>query len=88
MQVTSAIDIAHEALLITLKISLPILLTALIIGLVVSLIQALTQVQDQTITFVPKLIAIFVVLFLLMPYIGTLMLNFNELLINQIVNLK
>ena len=88
METSSAIDISREALIIAMKISLPILLSALAVGLIISLIQALTQVQDQTITFVPKLITIFVVLFFLMPYIGTLMLGFNETISNQIVNIR
>lgn len=88
MEANSAIDISREALILAMKISLPILLSALVIGLIISLIQALTQIQDQTITFVPKLITIFVVLFLLMPYIGSLMLGFNETISNQIVNVR
>ena len=86
--INSVLDISRAALLLALKISLPILLTALIVGLIISLIQALTQIQDQTITFVPKLIAIFTVLFFLMPYIGSLMLNFNETITQQIINLE
>ncbi len=88
MEANSAIDISREALILAMKISLPILLSALAVGLIISLIQALTQIQDQTITFVPKLITIFVVLFLLMPYIGSLMLGFNETISNQIVNVR
>ena len=88
MEANSAIDISREALILAMKISLPILLAALAVGLIVSLIQALTQIQDQTITFVPKLVAIFIVLFLLMPYIGSLMLGFNEIISNQIVNVR
>jgi len=88
MEINSILDISREALFLTLKISLPILLTALFVGLLVSLVQALTQIQDQTIAFVPKLIAIFVTLFLIMPYIGTLMTTFNETISNQIVNLR
>lgn len=88
MEINSILDISREALFLTLKMSLPILLTALVIGLLVSLIQALTQIQDQTIAFVPKLIAIFVTLFLMMPYIGTLMTTFNETISKQIVNLR
>ena len=84
----SAIDISREALILAMKISLPILLAALIVGLIISLIQALTQIQDQTITFVPKLITIFIVLFCIMPYIGSLMLSFNETISNQIINIK
>ncbi len=88
MEIASAIDISREALIIAMKIALPILLAALAVGLVISLIQALTQIQDQTITFVPKLITIFVVLFFLMPYIGSLMIGFNETISNQIVNVR
>jgi len=88
MEANSAIDISREALILAMKISLPILLSALAVGLIISLIQALTQIQDQTITFVPKLITIFVVLFLLMPYIGSLMIGFNETISNQIVNVR
>ncbi len=88
MAANSAIDISREALMLAMKISLPILLSALAVGLIISLIQALTQIQDQTITFVPKLITIFVVLFLLMPYIGSLMIGFNETISNQIVNVR
>jgi flagellar biosynthetic protein FliQ len=88
MEINSILDISREALFLTLKISLPVLLTALFVGLLVSLVQALTQIQDQTIAFVPKLIAIFVTLFLIMPYIGTLMTTFNETISNQIVNLR
>ena len=88
MEANSAIDISREALILASKISLPILLAALVVGLIVSLIQALTQIQDQTITFVPKLVTIFVVLFFLMPYIGSLMLGFNETISNQIVNVR
>ena len=86
MEINSILDVSREALVLALKISLPILLAALTVGLIVSLIQALTQIQDQTIAFVPKLVAIFVVLFLLMPYIGGLMLTFNETITQQIVN--
>ncbi len=86
MEINSVLDISREALVLALKISLPILLVALTVGLLISLVQALTQIQDQTIAFVPKLIAIFVTLFLLMPYIGSLMLTFNETITNQIVN--
>ena len=83
-----AIDISREALILVIKISFPLLIAAVLVGLIVSLIQALTQIQDQTITFVPKLITIFIVLFFIMPYIGNLMLSFNETISNQIVNIK
>ena len=61
-------EFAKEAIYILLKISSPILLIALSVGLVISLLQALTQIQEATLSFVPKIIAIFVSLIYLMPY--------------------
>lgn len=86
MEINSILDISRDALILAMKVALPILIVALAVGLLVSLIQALTQVQDQTIAFVPKLVAIFVTLFLLMPHIGDLMSRFNETISKQIVN--
>jgi len=53
----AAIDLARQAVSLTLVLSLPVLLTVLAVGLVVSLLQAITQVQEQTLSFVPKLLA-------------------------------
>lgn len=58
------IDIARQALFLVLKASAPMLITSLIVGLVVSILQTVTSIQEQTLTFVPKLIAIFLVLML------------------------
>ncbi|HTZ10473.1 MAG TPA: flagellar biosynthesis protein FliQ [Acidimicrobiales bacterium] len=55
-------DIASGAMLLTAKLALPILLTSLVIGLVVSLFQSVTQIQEVTLTFVPKLVGIALVL--------------------------
>lgn len=54
------IDIAKEALYLIIKISAPLLLISLIIGLIVSIFQTVTSIQEQTLTFVPKIIAVFV----------------------------
>jgi flagellar biosynthetic protein FliQ len=56
------LSIAGEALKLILLLSLPPLLASLVVGLVISLLQALTQVQEQTLTFVPKIIATILVL--------------------------
>lgn len=55
-------DIASQTMVLTAKLALPILLTSLVIGLVVSLFQSVTQIQEVTLTFVPKLIGIALVL--------------------------
>lgn len=63
-----AILMLREAILLIIKLSMPILLVALAIGVIISLLQALTQIQEQTLTFVPKMLAVFGVLLLLLPF--------------------
>lgn len=55
------LDLARQALLMMLQLAAPFLLTALVVGLVIGILQSLTQIQEQTLTFVPKIIAVFVV---------------------------
>ncbi|AOP34441.1 MULTISPECIES: flagellar biosynthesis protein FliQ [Leptospira] len=57
-----AMSLIRDALYITLKISSPILLTALVVGLIIGILQTTTSIQEQTIAFVPKLVAIFIVI--------------------------
>ena len=59
------IDIAKEALYLIIKISAPLLLISLIIGLIVSIFQTVTSIQEQTLTFVPKIIAVFLCMMLI-----------------------
>ncbi|EPY02985.1 flagellar biosynthesis protein FliQ [Magnetospirillum fulvum] len=63
------IDVAREAVVVTLVVSAPSLLTALAVGLVISIFQTLTQIQEQTLTFVPKLMLVFASLVLFLPFI-------------------
>jgi flagellar biosynthetic protein FliQ len=56
------LDIARKAMIVMLEMSMPVLLTSLIVGFVIGLIQALTSIQETTLTFVPKIIAIVAVL--------------------------
>lgn len=64
------IMVARETLWVILKASLPLLIISLIVGLIVSLFQTLTSIQEQTLTFVPKLLAIFLSLMLLGSWIA------------------
>ena len=64
-------DIAREALFLIIKVSAPLLLISLIIGLVISIFQTVTSIQEQTLTFVPKIVGVFVALMVL----GHWMLN-------------
>ncbi len=65
MQISDVTTIASEALFLIIKVSAPVLLVSLIVGLVISIFQTVTSIQEQTLTFVPKIIAVFLTLILL-----------------------
>ncbi len=82
MDPQTAIDLAREALWMTLLIGAPVLVTGLIVGLAVSLLQALTQIQEQTVVFVPKIIAMLLVLSLSLPWLIAHMMQYtNDLIV-------
>ena len=67
------LDFAREAIWVLLEIAAPAMITALVVGLAIGLLQALTQIQEMTLVFVPKIIAIFVVLLIALPFAGQAM---------------
>jgi flagellar biosynthetic protein FliQ len=68
-----AMDLIRRAIEVALLVSAPLLVTALVVGIVVSLIQAVTQIQEQTLTFIPKLLLIALVFVITLPWMmGTL----------------
>ncbi|NVM75432.1 flagellar biosynthetic protein FliQ [Duganella sp. SG902] len=72
----SVMTIGRHAMEITLMVAAPMLLVALIIGLVVSIFQAATQINEQTLSFIPKLVGIFVALVLAGPWMLSVMLDY------------
>ena len=70
------IDIAREALWLIIKCSAPLLLVSLIVGLVISIFQTVTSIQEQTLTFVPKIISIFIALLIFGSFIMGTLVNF------------
>ncbi len=77
------IDLGQRAIQVILFLSAPVLLTGMVVGLAVSLFQAVTSIQEATLTFVPKLVAVFVALLFCMPWMMDLMMRFTvELLGN------
>lgn len=64
MSVDTVTEIANDALYLIIKVSLPVLLVSLIIGLVISIFQTVTSIQEQTLTFIPKIICVFLALML------------------------
>ena len=89
MTIDTVIDIIREAVIVTMKSSLPLLVVSLVIGLIISVIQTVTSIQEQTLTFVPKLIAIFAVLALAGNYIFGQIIDFTvELVSNMSMYIK
>jgi flagellar biosynthetic protein FliQ len=76
MDVTKAIDVVRSALFLALLISAPMLLIGMAVGIIISLFQAVTQIQEQTLTFVPKIAAMIVAAVVLMPWIGQKLLEY------------
>jgi len=64
------LDVAREAIWTIVLVSGPLLAVGLVVGVVISLVQALTQIQEQTLVFVPKILAIFVTLLLALPFMA------------------
>lgn len=87
MEPEAIVDIVKEGVFVMLKLSLPLLLVALIVGSLVSLMQALTQIQEPTLTFVPKLVALMVTLLIMLPYIGSVMSGFFDKISSLMISL-
>lgn len=80
----SVMNIGRHAMEITVMISAPLLLVALIIGLVISIFQAATQINEQTLSFIPKLIGVLVALIVAGPWILTVMSDYLREVLTQI----
>ncbi len=76
MTIDVVIQIASRALYLIIKVSLPVLLVSLIVGLVISIFQTVTSIQEQTLTFVPKIVCVFVSLILLGNWMLTEIVDF------------
>ena len=84
MNAPEVIDIGREAIYALLKMGGPIMAIALVVGLVVSLFQALTQIQEMTLTFVPKIIVIFLAILVLLPFKISTLMTFSQGLFDRI----
>lgn len=82
-----AVDLGREVLYYAFIISLPLLGAGMIVGVLISLLQAATQIQEQTLTFVPKIVAVILTLFLGLPWFMQQMLDFTRRLFRRIPHL-
>lgn len=82
------IQVAREAIMLTITLSTPTLLVGLVVGVAIALVQALTQVQEMTLVFVPKILAIFIALFVFLPGMATALIIFMEALADRMVSIQ
>ncbi len=76
MSQQQVLDIARDALFLIIECSAPMLIVSLVVGLIVSLFQTITSIQEQTLTFVPKIIAVFVTIMIFASWIVTLITDY------------
>jgi len=84
MDAQDAIDLGRQAIWTALLIGSPVLLSGMLVGLLIGLLQALTQIQEQTIAFVPKIVAMVMVLSIALPWLITRMMEYSSDLISGI----
>lgn len=84
MDSSTVLDLGREGLLVMLEVSGPVMLTAVVVGLVISIGQAVTQIQDQTISFVPKIIMMVLAILYTLPWVTSLLVEYSTNLITNI----
>lgn len=87
MNPDAVIHIGKQAVETVLLTSAPMLLAAMVIGLLISIFQAATQINEQTMTFIPKIVAVFVTLLIFGPWIIELLITFTTGIISQIATI-
>jgi flagellar biosynthesis protein FliQ len=85
MNDVAVIEVGREAMIVILKISAPIMIAGMAIGLVIALFQALTTIQEMTLTFVPKIMVIFVTIIVFLPFMLTTLIEFSHVLFDRII---
>ncbi len=72
------LEVAKQAMWLCIKLGTPIMLVGLVVGVLISLIQALTQIQEMTLSFVPKIVAIFIAVFVFMPALSSILVPYMQ----------
>ena len=88
MDASEVAEILREGIYVLLIVSAPPLLVALVIGLIISLFQALTQIQEATLTFVPKIVSLLLVLIFALPFMYDKMYIYTESLFTRIATIE
>ena len=85
MDGAQVLDIARDGIWVMVLVAGPMMVVGLVVGVIIALFQALTQLQEQTLVFVPKILAIFVVLLITLPFMGATMSAYMSKLADLIV---
>ncbi|MCZ4272717.1 flagellar biosynthesis protein FliQ [Maritalea porphyrae] len=80
------LDVAQDGIWTLIYVSSPLMLVGLVVGVVIALFQALTQIQEMTLVFVPKILAIFITMILLLPFMGSMMSGYMHRVADLIVS--
>lgn len=86
MNGAEVLDVARDGIWTLLWVAAPLMIVALVVGVVISLFQALTQIQEMTLVFVPKIIAIFVALIVALPFMGDLLNGYMGRIASRIIS--
>ena len=84
LDLSQALDLGREALVVSLIVAGPILLTGVVVGLMISLIQTVTQLQDQTFALVPKIVAMFAAAIVFVPWLANRLIEYTQDLFTSI----
>lgn len=87
MEASEIIDVCREAIYVLIIVSAPLMIVATVVGLIIALFQALTQIQEATLTFVPKILAMLLVLALILPFMLDTLADFTYKLQERIVHI-
>ena len=87
MDNTEIINLTQEAIMLMIKLSTPVMLIGLLVGVIIALLQALTQIQEITLVFVPKIVAIYLGLVFFLPGMAMTLINFTQYLADKIVGI-
>ena len=85
MTESELLDLARSGMLVMVKVAAPPLLAGLAVGLLISLFQALTQIQDATLTFVPKVLTVLLVLLIFLPFMLHTLFDFTHLVLDRAI---
>jgi flagellar biosynthetic protein FliQ len=80
-----ALDLAREAMWVLVTMAAPTMLVGLTVGVVIGVLQALTQIQESTLVFVPKILAVFAALILFMPFMAASMSGLMTIIVQKII---